>query len=468
MPQIIEQLRKMTIKFKIIIVFSFIVIVLVGLTTYISYNFVKNLYVEQLNDQVELLVEMAGQEIDTKYLSFIEGEEKNLAYRHYRKKLSNITQRMELSNAFLFNRKYEIIASVKSDISTPKLKINRSEIANTSINQISMSLPFKGHDGQWYLWAFHRLAPNYYLGIQENVNRLAKLDYLAYLFLFIAIVAILITFLAGWILARSIAQPINRLVQFSQTTGSGQFRIPPPKGIYGELNILSNALVKMRDNLAEHQKERERILAQIAHEIRNPLGGIELMVGLIKEDVKKDSKHAEYLNKINSEIQGLKQQITAYLHYSRPVQANPEKIDLEDMCTELRTIFAKQLEKKNINLICNNQYQNIVFDRQHLKQVLMNLIQNSFDNMNGSGNMIIESFKNGSAIGLTISDQGPGISEDHIPYLFNPFFTTRKNGTGLGLAISQRLCQENQANLTVKNNASKGCTFTIIKSTDIV
>ena len=78
-------------------------------------------------------------------------------------------------------------------------------------------------------------------------------------------------------------------------------------------------------------------------------------------------------------------------------------------------------------------------------------------------NIKISFEKNGQNNLISVCDDGPGIDEKNINDIFNPFFTSRKDGTGLGLAICKKLCDENKAQLTVKNNDTKGCTFSISK-----
>jgi signal transduction histidine kinase len=462
MYNLTDRIRNTTIKSKIILIFSVITVILVGVTARVSYVFVKEIYQRQLEDQVNLLSSLLADELELKYLNFIESDENNLAYKHYKQILTDKINKMQFTNGFIFNQKLQVLVSANKDISTARLMINRKEINELARHESSVSLPFKDEDDKWRLWGFYRLNEQYYLGVQENADRLEKLDYLSWLFFAIGFGGILITIIAGWLLARTIARPINELVQFSAKIGDGQFNAQAPKRVHGELAILKNALIKMRYDLALKQEEKEELLAQIAHEIRNPLGGIELLAGLIKEDSDAESKNTDYIQKILDEVHGLKSQITAYLYYSRPLQAEPERVQLNNLYAEIEDIFKKRFQEKNIQFSCENLISSVWFDKRHLRQIVTNLLSNSSDAVKADGKIHIKSFSRNTKNIISVSDDGSGIKLKNPAQIFAPFYTTRKNGTGLGLSVCKKLCEENRADISAQNNKDKGCTFEIL------
>ena len=265
-------------------------------------------------------------------------------------------------------------------------------------------------------------------------------------------------------LAGTIGRPISRLVRFSEQIGTGNFNTEAPKNIGGELQVLRDALIRMKNDLSQIHMEREKMLAQVAHEIRNPLGGIELLTGLIKEDLDSKSKNSVYASKILEEIYALKNQINAYLSFSRPIEAHLEKVPLISVMEKLKRDFNKQLSNRKIVINISINVDFIMFDPNHLRQVLDNLMANSIQVLNNEGNISIISDEKGGQTYISISDDGPGIAEESFERIFDPFFTTHEQGTGLGLSICKKICQENKANLLVHNNIEKGCTFTILKT----
>jgi len=457
-----NKLNKLTIKTRIMLIFSLIALILVGSMAYISYHFVRDIYLEQIEDQMILMNDVIAHDLNPEYLDYIQSDNENMAFRYYEKKLDEANRVMRLHNVFLFDSTLSVLVKVKEDISAARLKINRSEIDELKVAGSVVSLPFKGNDDNWYLWGFYRLNERYYLGIQESAERLARLDTLALIFTGIAIFGLLLTFFAAWMVARAIGTPINRLVRFSGEIGKGNYSNDPPDAVSGELGVLNNALIKMRDGILKHNEEKEKLLAEIAHEIRNPLGGVELLAGLINENLPGDSKNAEYARKIIHEISGLKQQVNEYLQFSRSAPPRPQQFDLEKVMDEIKDMYHQQLEQKNISLILENNISKLKFDISHLRQILMNLINNSINILPENGIIRISANRNGKHSYISVSDNGPGLPDEDIENIFEPFFTKRNGGTGLGLAICRKLCNENRARIIAENNEKAGCTFTII------
>ncbi len=454
-----RMLSRSGIKFKIIITFSILVTLLVFSLSRISYLFVRNIYLEQLYDHISEMSHMISDNLDTKYLNLVGNNNKTLAASMYRDELLQSAERLKLNNAFIFDRELDIVVAARSGISTTRLQLNRKEIRELQPGMFTSSLPFKGQDNKWYLWTFQRLDDQYFLGIQESVDRLSRLDDLSRIFILIGFIGFGLTVLSGWFLAGTIARPIDKLVSFSAQIGRGDFKSEPPSKINGELQILNDALVKMRDDLVRIHQERESMLAQVAHEIRNPLGGIELLTGLIREDIDAGSKNALYAGKIQEEVSALKNQINAYLSFSRPVEVQPEKVPLAELFETIKRDFQQKLHSKQISLEIETHLPYIRFDPGHLRQILNNLIANSIQVLDEKGRITVTSAKEDGLPCVAVSDNGPGINGEHITRIFDPFYTTHEEGTGLGLAICRKLARENNADITVKNNLKNGCTF---------
>lgn len=457
-------MAKLSIKLRIILIFSMLTMLLTAGMARLSYSFVKDIYLRQVEEQMQRFSQLIAGQIDLKYLSFIEAGTDNLARQQYRKLLAGQSDKLQLANVFLFDDHFNVLVDTREGISSERLLLHRQEISRLAIQAAASSLPFKGNDAQWYLWGFYRLDEHLFLGIQESAAKLTLLDRLSWIFFGIGMAGILLTIFAGWFSARWIARPIERLARFSSEIGQGHFKTAPPDKIHGELAALRDALISMRDSLLKNQEEKEKMLAQIAHEIRNPLGGIELLAGLVKESIEPDGLNDQYLQKILDEIHGLKEQITAYLNYSRPMPAAPEEINLITLFSEIQSILEPRLRQSNIHLEMKNGPGVICFDRQHLRQILINLISNSIEAMPNGGNIWLNADgEKGQSI-ISIRDEGSGIAREYQQKIFEPFFTTRPDGAGLGLAICKKLCEENGALIQFENHKERGCTFVITRS----
>ncbi len=458
---------RLSFRSSIIIVFSVITLAVSGTLARVGYVTVREIYLAQLGDQVQILVRLCASETEPKYLAYAGREEATtMAEDFYQRQVRHQRDKFGVANVFIFREDYSIVASAdsamwRSDGPEPLLQLNRTEIAQVTLGSTVASLAFKGKDGQWYMWGFTRLDEQHWMGIQENADRLSRIDDLTWTIWSVMAIGLLLTAAGGWILAQRLAVPVEHLVRFSQQLGRGDLGTSAPKGVEGELGHLARAMDRMRQDLRRRHREREDMLAQIAHEIRNPLGGIELLAGLIREDVVRESRDTNYLDRILGEVARLKSLITAYLEYGRPVQARIQKISLQPVVSEVLSLIEKDLKDRCIEVSLESADALIEFDPNHLHQIVLNLINNSARAIGRNGRIRISIQDNGSHRFIRFSDNGPGIGADEIDRIFEPFYSTDLNGFGLGLAICQRLCEENRAAITCENNEDRGCTFSI-------
>lgn len=447
----------MTIKQRIIWVFTALTTMLMIVIAIISYYSIRQIYLDQLTEETRVITSLVARQLDAKYLSYLSDPSLDRAREIYSDQLNTAIQDIELSNAFLFDASLNtILETAENGSDGHQLSLNRAEISQLQQGESIASLPFRAENNTWYLWGFTRLDDSHWLGIKLSASRLAEIESLARTFFMIGIIGIFLTILCGWLLARHIARPIERLVDFSAALGKGNFDTDVPGRLSGELAILAGAMDKMRLGLAENHREREAMLAQIAHEIRNPLGGIELLAGLIRED-----SNSEYAERILSEVATLKGLITAYLNYSRPVKANPTHTNITVLLEEAFQICSRSATEKDIRYEVDLQEKQAFFDANHLRQIFLNLLSNAIE-ASPTGSLIrIHSIRRDEENSIRFSDQGDGLPDMNTDQLFEPFYTTRPEGTGLGLAVCRKLCIENNARISAGNLPNGGAEFTI-------
>jgi len=388
-------LQKYYLKIRIVLTFCVVTLLLVLIMSQISYHYTRNSYLIQVSNHARTIAGIIAKQIDANYTDFLKiGSPGKTINDYFKNRIQKFNADLHSSVFFIFDDSFRIlIHSSSNDLNAkpePRLLLHQSEILNINLHSSTATLPFKGNDDNWYLWAFYRMDENLWLGMQESANELQKVEELYLLFWYIGLGGIALTIILGFLVAASITKPIDRLTKFSADIGNGDFNSPLPEKINGELKILSDAMDKMRTDILNNHKEKEEMLAQIAHEIRNPLGSIELMANLTKEDILADNNNPEYLNKILLEISDLKSLITAYLNYSRPYLAKPEKVDLNHLVNEINSLFNEQFAKKKIQFNAQIKSDKILFDAGHLKQILINLISNSIEAIGDGGWIKIE------------------------------------------------------------------------------
>ncbi len=461
----------LSVRSRAMILFSLITILFTGLLSRFSYVALRRIYIRQTEDFMLFKMKLISEPFDIRYLKYLNPEQpSSAAHQYYQSMMLKQKNIFNPAQIFIFNDQWIILSA--SDTSEtepytgqdadPVLLMNSEEILESMTGKPVTTMIFKGKDDQWYLWGFQKLDERHYLGVQENAEQLSDIENLSWMFWGILSLGIIFTFIGSVWIAQTIARPIDSLVGFSRELGRGNLKADIPKRLPAELSSLSFAMDRMRDDLIRQHQDKEQLLAHIAHEIRNPLGGIELITGLIREDMLKEGKSAEYPDTVLNEINRLKSLITAYLSYGRPMPASPQSVPVESLLSDIKTLFKKALEDNNVEFEWSLQKNSIMFDLAHLKQILINLVTNSIHSIDSNGGHIRVTSGHGNHESyIEVSDDGQGIPDDIRDILFEPFISKNSNGFGLGLAVCRKLCQENHADISGKNNPDRGSTFTI-------
>jgi two-component system sensor histidine kinase PilS (NtrC family) len=207
-----------------------------------------------------------------------------------------------------------------------------------------------------------------------------------------------------------------------------------------------------------------RLTASIAHEIRNPLSSINHAAELLAESERAQTGDERLLAIIRDNVQRLDRIVEEVLYLNRRDRAQSEAIESRPFLEQFVADFceADGVPAHAIQLdVRTSQY--MVFDRQHLHQVLWNLLRNAWRHSRKLRASIRLSLLPGEGPGmlaLEVADDGAGVPPEHQPHLFEPFFTTEAKGTGLGLYIARELCEGNGARIEHREGGP-GCRFRI-------
>lgn len=238
-----------------------------------------------------------------------------------------------------------------------------------------------------------------------------------------------------------------------------------------EIGELSNAFNEMVTKLSSAVEEQERLCrlaatgelaATLAHEIKNPLNAISGAATYINKNYE-GVLISEFTNIISDEVNRINKLTGTLLGFARPIHLEKTPVDINKLICEIGALLEQEAEEQDIYLdfqLASN-IPAIMCDPNQIKQILFNLSINAFDAIKGEGTVSISS---GSSDGITfvsVSDDGPGIPQETLKNIFNPFFTTKTRGTGLGLAISQKIARWHGGDLVVQNTNGEGCTFTL-------
>jgi signal transduction histidine kinase len=240
---------------------------------------------------------------------------------------------------------------------------------------------------------------------------------------------------------------------------------PPVQGLL----VLLRDITKLRRlQQAAHRNDRLKELgelaAHLAHEIRNPLGGIRGFAHLLQQELHERPDLQQMASYIVQGADDLNQFVSQVLLYARPFQAHVENVDLVHFIEEIRQLMQADVGwNANIQFTIQSPVSELLvpLDPQLFKSALLNLLVNAVQAMPEGGNLTVTLEPDPSWVTIRVEDTGVGIAPEHLPKIFSPFFTTKETGNGLGLAEVHKVIQAHQGWIEVQSEVGKGTTFTI-------
>jgi signal transduction histidine kinase len=224
---------------------------------------------------------------------------------------------------------------------------------------------------------------------------------------------------------------------------------------------------RLERGLHQHEKlvSMGRMVASIAHEVRNPLGIIcssaELLLSRNKDS---DKVMNGLLEAIHDESQRLSRTVTDFLDYARPRQPRGDSVDINAQIEQALIFLQPVLEKNNISLDCRLEPGLIAKgDKELLYRAFYNVLINAVQAMQGrpAGSLTVRGSKTTEGIDVCIRDQGPGFDPAQFGHVLDPFFTTKDDGTGLGLAIVNSIMTSHGGRLHLTNAEQGGALVAI-------
>ncbi len=200
-----------------------------------------------------------------------------------------------------------------------------------------------------------------------------------------------------------------------------------------------------------------QLAAGIAHEIRNPLTSLKGFLQLIQAGI---SRKEEYYQIMVEEIEKIETITSELLFISKPVAENKEPETIHEMLQDVITLLYSQARLQNVQISFEKgENSKLLCDRSQIKQLFINLIKNALEEMPNGGKIDIRQRQEGNDCIVDVVDEGPGIPDEVLAKLKEPFFTTKKEGTGLGLMICTQILDKHNGALDILRNETKGSTF---------
>ena len=205
-----------------------------------------------------------------------------------------------------------------------------------------------------------------------------------------------------------------------------------------------------------------KVVAGVAHEIKNPLFGISAIAQIFERELK-NADHQELARALLSETQRLNQLVEELLIYGRPMKLTLDRCDLRQLWQEVFELHKREIEKRSITITgdFNLRPPAAYLDAHQIRQVFLNLLRNSMEATAQGGEINIKLLLEDRYIIFKIADTGAGIPANIMDRVFDLFFTTKPKGTGLGLAICRKIVHDHGGEIAIESTERKGTTVTV-------
>ena len=299
--------------------------------------------------------------------------------------------------------------------------------------------------------------------------------------------ALLFALLLGTLAAGAAARPVRALAEASERLTAGDFAAPVPRSALSDVDRVGRSFSEMRDALARRLEELEqanrdladqqerlqalqgeliqrdrlaaggRLVAELAHEIRNPVASIRNCLEVLDRRLVEDPEGRVFTELAIGELARMHELAEGLLDLNRPLDPDATACDVVEVTRQVAALMGAgaQGERWPVRVPESMPARNAAISPEALKQVLINLVQNGQEAMPGGGPIDIQIGAADGLVTLEVADGGTGIPNDVLPRIFDPFFTTKGEvrGVGLGLFVAEGIVRAHGGALTARNRA---------------
>lgn len=383
--------------------------------------------------------------------------------------------------AFLFNSRGDLIAHPDRSKILNENVFTHNGLTLMELRRLIREKTLYSLPGDHTLVAFSNLEPvqnidlEWFVGVAVPEDELYQpLQNLVTKDLMIFGIILIIINLLSIYLARSIVRPLRTLASAAAEFGAERKNPCLQVATYSEISILAETINEMADRIADREKALIRseklkaageVAAGFAHEIRNPLTTIRGFLQMYSENSGGNAVKQEYFPLIIQELDRINQTISEFLNLAKPVTvAENVLVNLPELIDDILLLKEAQADAQNIDLVKQMQaVPALSSNPQKLKQIFLNLIQNSFEAMPRGGKLTLKTGfrEKENTVVVEISDTGTGIAKETLGRLGTPFYTTKSTGTGIGLMISYQLIEHLNGKVSISSKLGVGTTFTL-------
>lgn len=358
-----------------------------------------------------------------------------------------------------------------------RIQADRGEWGATFADGVTTTGPlFQAEDGEFHKTAYVPIFLDGQIiaaiGVEASATYFDLLTGFATVLTLLGALGVGVVIVIGLWFSKLLVRPVDALVDAAGRLADGDMKTPLDVDSSGrlmrtdELDFLTDSFEEMRRSIVERDQQMQLMLAGIAHEVRNPLGGMELFCGLLKEDLQAAAaiddreKKLEMVSRIEREVQYLGRVVGDFLDFARPEGLKPERLDGGLFLGEIADLVASDVSNARCRLEMEiEEGVELTADPGRIRRGVLNVIRNACQACSADDLIVLRCRAVDDIRIIEVVDEGDGIAEDQIEKLTRPFFTTREKGSGLGLSLTRQIIEDHGGRLEIESQIGQGTTI---------
>jgi signal transduction histidine kinase len=438
---------------RLLLAFLVPTLALFGLTGTAGYTLARASLEEELGQSLSAVAAAAASQVSGERMLTIEpGDDVQgtRTWRNLTRLLGEVQQASGVRRVFAVDVQGRVRADVGGGlpvgVEVPELARDRLELTRVFAGERAASqVLFTGSDGRLYKTGYAPVRQGDTVvgavAVEGSAAFFGPLARLSRTFTVATGVALAVLAAVAVLTARGLARPLRRLMDSALRIGRGDLTTPVPPEPTQEIGVLARELEVMRGALESRDRQLKLMLAGVAHEVRNPLGGIELFSGLLAEDLRAGSatEAAEHVGRIQREVAYLQRIVEDFLAFAREQPLARAPVEAPALLSAACELLAVEAEAKGVKVEVEAAPARLEADGSLLTAALVNLVKNAVQASPQGARVRVTGRAEAARYAIEVHDAGPGIPEAERERIFEPFFTTREKGTGLGLPLARKI-----------------------------
>ena len=400
------------------------------------------------------------------------GDEQTRTYRNLQRRLAELAAQTGAARIYVFAADHTSRCDTRAEVPIGDryyaLDAWQSELRRVFGGATAASVLFRGRDGNLYKSGFAPLraeagAVPFAVGVDGAAALYEQLAGFRRTLAAVGAAGALAIVALSIFVARVLVRPIRKLARAADRIGRGDLDEPVTASSRDEIGLVADTMEQMREQLRARDERMQMMLAGIAHEVRNPLGGLELYAGLLREELTGDAEKLGHVARIERELGRLKIIVSDFLDYARRPKPHFGACDVAELLAEVRDLAIAAAQPRNVRVQLAAEPARVAGDEGQLRRALINLAHNAVQACadDGSGEVTLRCARGDGEVLVSVRDTGAGIDAETLAKIWTPFYTTKQSGTGLGLAFVRDIARDHGARLAVDSAPGRGTTFTL-------